>query len=61
MKKKVHFYNIQWDTDGEEVESLPEETTIDVYVNADITMDGADILSDKFGWCVNSFQFKILD
>lgn len=58
MKKIIRFYDIQWDTDGVLIDSLPEETTIEVDNDTDVSLEGADILSDKFGWCVDSFSFK---
>ncbi len=57
---KIHFFNIQWDTDGEIV-NLPNEIVMTIEdEDMDIGLEGADILSDKFGWCVNSFDFKIV-
>lgn len=62
MKTQVRFFDIQWDTDGAKIDALPKETTIDVVMddNTDIALEGADMLSDKFGWCVSSFHFNIL-
>ena len=55
----VKFYNISWDTDGESVD-IPNEVKLDVDLSSDeIEYYGADELSDKYGWCVNSFQFEI--
>ena len=55
---KVRFFNIDWDTDGEKVD-LPLEVIIpDVETDVDIENEGADILSDKYGWCVNSFSYE---
>jgi hypothetical protein len=62
-KKHVLFYNIDWDTDGEET-TLPKKVKIKLvdYIffdkDLDFEMRGADYLSDNFGWCVNSFEFK---
>ena len=54
----VRFFNIQWDTDGQKTD-LPSEVTLEVPdSNMDIATEGADILSDKYGWCVKSFQFE---
>lgn len=60
MKKIVRFYDIKWDTDGDSIDSLPEEIIIEVDNDTDISMVGADILSDKFSWCVDSFSFEII-
>lgn len=53
--KKVRFYDIKWDTDGAEV-NLPTEVVLDVECTVDVLEEGADILSDKYGWCVFSFS-----
>lgn len=54
---KIKFSNIVWDTDGEEVD-LPSEVTLEVDEDSDVALDGADMLSDKYGWCVVSFSFE---
>lgn len=51
---KIKFTNIQWDTDGETT-NLPAEVTLDVKNDIDETIEGADVLSDQFGYCVVSF------
>lgn len=58
--KKIHFYDIRWDTDGESVDEteLPKSVTLEVDDDVDIDLEGADILSDEFGWCVLGFNFK---
>lgn len=53
MKFRVH--SIIWDTDGEQID-LPSETTIE----ADDADRIADSLSDKFGWCVESFKHEVV-
>lgn len=62
MKNQVRFFDIQWDADGAKIDALPKDTIIDVEMDddTDIAMEGADMLSDKFGWCVKSFQFDTL-
>lgn len=57
MELKV--VNIDWDTDGEEVE-LPSEVIIDTQAEGieNPEMEVADWLSDRFGWCVNSFSIE---
>jgi len=60
---KIKFFNIQWDTDGATPEScgLPKETPILVVSNDfDAEMEGADLLSDKYGFCVSGFDFKVI-
>lgn len=56
---KVRFFNIVWDTDGEAVE-LPVEVEMQCDPDLDVAEDGADVLSDTYGWCVESFEFEIL-
>ncbi|MCA3266182.1 MAG: hypothetical protein ING19_08945 [Azospirillum sp.] len=57
MTKIVKLTDIVWDTDGEDPEDLglPNETVIELDDEADPNMEGADALSDKFGYCVWSF------
>lgn len=55
---KVRFFNINWDTDGQEVD-LPKEVILEDG-DRDISIEGADELSDKYGWCVEGFDFEIL-
>ena len=53
----IRFYEIDWDTDGEDVD-LPVDVVLPVDDDLDVSLDGANVLSDKYGWCVNSFQFE---
>lgn len=49
-------FDISWDTDGEIVDDLPERATVEAE-----DADGiADALSDRFGWCVNSFDYELV-
>ena len=48
---KAYAINIQWDTDGEEA-NLPDRVEIPFNVSFD---DIADMLSDKYGFCVLGF------
>mgnify|MGYP006886080720 CR=1 FL=1 len=57
---KVRFSNIHWDTDGEEVD-LPTEVTMNVEDDLDVELQGADVLSDEYGWCIFGFNYEILD
>ena len=57
---KVRFYNISWDTDSQEVNELPEETTLTVDDDICVEADGADVLSYEYGFCVESFNFEIV-
>lgn len=70
MKIKIYCYNIDWDTDEEDVCELPEsvlltledEYDVDDYCeykeNGDEDDFIADKLSDEYGFCVNSFEYK---
>lgn len=65
----VKFFNIRYDTDGENISGIPEEvnTTMeemgwdeDVWDVEDfINEHGADFISDKTGWCVFGYEYKI--
>ena len=57
--RTVNFYNIDWDTDGEEID-LPTDIILTVDEDAEISLEGADLLSDEYGFCVNSFNFQEL-
>ena len=54
---KVNFFNIKWDVDNQKVEGLPLDTVMEIDDDTDIENDGADLLSDEFGWCVIGFDY----
>lgn len=66
----IRCYDIDWDTDDEEVDNLPaivefildDEDDIEAYLEGKENGDEDDFLSDKlsdeYGWCVNSFSYK---
>jgi hypothetical protein len=60
--KTYKFYNIDYETDGEDVDDLPSEI---IYTSDDPEFDpeyeGADIISDETGWLVNSFEYEEVD
>lgn len=56
----VRFFAIQWDTDGAEAPGLPSDVVLPVPAATDVALEGADILSDKFGFCVHSFEFELV-
>jgi hypothetical protein len=62
MKNTFAIKNISWDTDGEELD-LPTSTTLEVEHEEDDDLDTliADALSDKFGFCMFSFDYDILE
>jgi hypothetical protein len=61
--KIVRLYDICWDTDEESSDELglPQEHIAVVEDDLDIEEHGADILSDKHGFCVKGCSFKVLD
>lgn len=54
---EVEVYDIKWDTDGEKV-NLPDSYRL--FVQSDEIDNLADKLSDKFGWCVKDFNWRML-
>ena len=53
----VVFSSIKWDTDGEKVK-LPKAIAVPKGAfekDFDFDSDGADFLSNHYGWCVKSF------
>lgn len=60
----VRFQKISWDTDGRRNHGLPSCVEMGVnkdFSHDDICLNGADLLSDKFGYCVEGFEFEILE
>jgi hypothetical protein len=61
---RIECYDIEWETDGEKVD-LPKSVVIDLEEDEDLTLEelvdnnGADALSDKYGWLVNGFHWKV--
>lgn len=43
-------FTVSWDTDGEQIEGLPETVAVPDDVASD---EVADWLSNEYGWCVN--------
>ncbi len=64
-KLKIHVSDIEWDTDGEDV-NLPEEIiisnpTMEMLDDIDGYADAiADYLSDEYGFCVNNFNAEVV-
>lgn len=56
----IKFFDIVWDTDGVSSKKLglPEKAELTVADDFHVEMDGADALSDKFGFCVHSFNYE---
>jgi|WetSurMetagenome_2_1015567.scaffolds.fasta_scaffold1216156_1 hypothetical protein len=70
---QVQFYDIDWDTSGGDEEDeklltaeylgLPEAIVLEVDDDLDLEdleEKGADVLSDKYGYCVNACSFEII-
>lgn len=53
----IRFYNIEWDTDDEPI-NLPNDVILEVDDDVDVSLTGADALSDKFDWCVAGFEWE---
>ena len=49
----MRVYNIEWDTDGEYIEDLPDEVELPDDIEDDYV---ADALSDEYGWCIFSLE-----
>jgi hypothetical protein len=66
---KIRCFDIEWDTDGEEVE-LPSEVFVDIDIDTEdedesletlVNEQGADALSDLHGWCVFGYSWEIVE
>ena len=56
--KTVRIFDIDWETDGEDVIGLPFELKVPLpekYVDVNHILD---YLSDTFGWLVNDMKFE---
>lgn len=59
---KIKIYNIDWDTDGEDID-LPTEETFEIdddYLMDNIAEEMDDYLSEKYGYCVDGYFSKII-
>ena len=57
--RRVRFFCILWDVDDDEdLVHLPSACTVEVEDEFNVHMDGADLLSDRFGWCVEAFLYE---
>lgn len=54
-EKRRKVTDIKWDTDGECVAGLPGEACVPDDIDEN---EVADYLSDKYGFCVESFSFS---
>jgi hypothetical protein len=61
--KHYDIYNIVWDKEIDGVEQdvqLPSATTAAVYSDEDAEEVIGDYLSDKYGFCVYSFEYELI-
>jgi len=58
---KVKFSDIKWDTDGTSAKELdlPSKCVLEVEDDTDLEQEAADVLSDRFGYCVLSLNFEV--
>lgn len=69
--EKIKITDIIWDTDGQVVDNLPTEVIIDDLLENEMKElidnigyyddDLANELSDRYGWCVESFIADVID
>lgn len=62
---RVRFTNIEWDTGDDSTyapSSIDLPTTVEREIADDVDLDneGADVLSDEFGYCVFSFDYILI-
>ncbi len=57
---KVRFFDIEWDLDKGERAHLPSECVLEVEDDLDLQEEGADALSDEYGWCVSRCSFEVV-
>ena len=60
---KFLFHNIKWDTDDIPPKKLNLPSSVTITIDAsdfNPSLEGADKLSDMFGFCVFSFNFNRL-
>lgn len=55
LSTRAYAVDIKWDTDGEDIEYLPERVSIPFFMDDD---EIADYLSDKYGFCVFGFNIE---
>jgi len=55
--KPILFTNIKWDTNDQPDSHLPKDVGMNVPVDCDLDLEGADLLSNKYGYCVLSFDW----
>jgi hypothetical protein len=66
---KIRFSHIKWDTEqegfngptGYAAPELPAETILTVGDEVDLDTEGADVLSDEYGFCVFGFDWEMVE
>ena len=61
MMKPVRFFDIQWDTDEDDNADLPNDVLVLMDDDRDPVEEGANILSNEYGFCVKGSSFTVLD
>lgn len=56
---EVECSDIVWDTDGEKVD-LPQNVRIMLESAENAGEAAVEYLSDKYGWCIKSLNYKVL-
>lgn len=59
--KKYILFNIDYDTDGEDVDNIPSTIEVIEDDDWDVVGEGSDRISDITGWCVFGFEYKVID
>lgn len=59
--KMVKIWDIDWDTDGEDIPELPKEITLQLPEDKVDEDEISDYLSDTYGFCHNGFEFEVLN
>ena len=55
---EVEAYDIEWDTDGEDVD-LPKSVKLMMDPSEEIGLNIGDKLSDRFGWCILGCSWRM--
>jgi hypothetical protein len=60
--KKYRLYDIEWETDDEEI-NLPREVTLSLVLTSDESAEErcAEELADRYGWLVKGFKMDESD
>lgn len=63
--KRYRVYNIEWDTDGEDIDHLPTHLTSEIefyndtnYSDDEITEMISDDITDRIGFCHFGFEYE---